>query len=71
MPKIRPFTPKKLIALLKKHGFIINNITGGHYGLYNKETGSHVTVAYHGKDIPKGTLNAIIKTCGLDISVFK
>ena len=71
MPKIRPLTPKKLIAVLKKHGFVVNNITGSHYGLWNIKSGARVTIAYHNKDIPKGTLHAIIKASRLDISIFK
>lgn len=61
MPKLRPMTPKKLIQFLKKQGFVIDHVTGSHYTLFNEATGKRVTVAYHTKELPKGTLAAILK----------
>ena len=71
MPKISSFTPRKLIALLGQYGFVTDHITGSHYIMYNPVKHIRVVVPYHAKDIPKGTLLAIIKMSGIDISLFR
>ena len=71
MPKLSSFTPKKLIALLEEYGFVRDHITGSHYIMYHQAKSTRVVVPYHTKDIPKGTLLAIIKASGIDISLFR
>ncbi|MFI5206025.1 MAG: type II toxin-antitoxin system HicA family toxin [Candidatus Paceibacterales bacterium] len=66
MPKLPVLTAKKIIKLLKNHGFVLDHVTGSHYIFYNSERDRHVTVPYHGKDLPKGTLLAILDQAGLD-----
>lgn len=63
MPKI--WTPKKLLKKLQKLGFEIDHITGSHFVLYNPKTNKRTLIAYHGKDIPKGTLGEILKQAGI------
>lgn len=65
MPKLPVITPKRLLAILKKNNFVIDHISGSHYILYNKYKNLRVTVPFHRKDIPKGTLLTIIKSSGL------
>ena len=71
MPRLLGLTPKKVIKILLHEGFIIDHITGSHYVLFNKENGKRITVAYHAKDLPKGTLYSIIKSSGVDVEKFK
>lgn len=66
MPKLPALTPRKIIAVLKRNGFILNHVTGGHYIFYHPITKALVTVPYHNKDLPKGTLLAILKQADLD-----
>jgi len=64
-PKIPPLTAKRVIKILKQNGFELDHTTGSHYVFYNLMTKKRVTVAYHTRDIPKGTLVAIFKQAGL------
>ena len=69
-PKVPPLTPKQVIKILKQNGFELDHTTGGHYVFYNSITKKRVTVAYHTRDIPKGTLSAILKQAGLSVNDF-
>jgi len=51
---------------LKRHGFLIDHTTGSHFTLYHPKTKHRVTVAYHSKDIPLGTLASILKQADID-----
>ncbi len=58
-------TPKDLVKLLKKEGFIFVRQSGSH-AIYKKEIGVNmVIVPMHSRDIPKGTLCAILKDAGI------
>jgi predicted RNA binding protein YcfA (HicA-like mRNA interferase family) len=66
MSKLPALTSRKIIAVLKRNGFILDYSTGSHYIFYHPQKQSLVTVPYHNKDLPKGTLLAILKQAGLD-----
>ncbi len=70
MPKLPVLNSKRVLAVLKNGGFEIDHVTGSHYILYNGVTKRRVTVSYHTKDLPKGTLSSIIKSSGLSIQDF-
>jgi len=63
MPKV--LTPKQVIILLRKNGFILKRRKGSHFIFYNPTSQRRVTVPFHPKDLPKGTLHAILKQAGL------
>lgn len=65
MPKLPVLNPKKFIKILKKRGFVLNHTTGSHYVFYNSSHKRHVSVPYHNKDIPKGTLLSILEQAGI------
>ena len=65
MPKLASRTPKQVIAILKRCGFALDYTTGSHHVFYDAKSKRRVTVAFHRKDIPKGTLHAILKQAGL------
>lgn len=65
MPKLPTLTPRNVLALLKQRGFILDHTTGSHYIFYHPETKRRVTVPYHHKDIPKGTLLSILQQAGI------
>lgn len=54
---------KDLITLLKREGWVLVRITGSHHVL--QKDGKTTVVPVHGKDIPTGLLNAILKETGL------
>lgn len=70
MPKLPILKPKQLLKILQKAGFKINHTTGSHYIFYHSD-GRRVTLPYHTKDLPKGTVHAILKAAGIGIDEIK
>ena len=60
-----PMTPKEMISLLEKNGFIQLRSNGSHRFFENPITKKTVTVPYHTKDLKKGTEQKILKDAGL------
>lgn len=60
-----PMTPREMIKLLKKNGFIEVGSTGSHRKLYNPDTKRTVIVPYHSKAMKKGLEQGILKEAGL------
>ncbi len=54
-------TPSKLIKLLRDNGFVFVRQSGSHALFKNDLKNKRVVVPIHSKDIPKGTLHAILK----------
>lgn len=54
---------KDLLNLLKKNGWKIARINGSHHVL--QKDGKTTVVPIHGKDVPIGLLNKILKETGL------
>ncbi len=54
---------KDLLKLLKKNGWDVIRIHGSHHIL--QKNGKTTVVPIHGKDVPTGLLNAILKETGL------
>ena len=67
MPKIPSLTAKKVIRILEKEGFVLDHSSGSHLIYYHPEKRKRVTVPFHRRDIPKGTLLSILKQAGIDI----
>ncbi len=72
MTKIPSLKPNEVIRRLKAAGFIFDRYAkGSHEIWYNPVTKRRTVVPNHpGKDVPKGTLRAIIDQAGLDIDEF-
>ena len=58
-------TIRELLKLLRKDGWVRKEQKGSHLQLEHPIKKGKVTVPVHGGDIPKGTLNAILKQAGL------
>ena len=67
MSSLQSYTPKEIIKLLKKKGFVLDRIKGSHHIYYHNETKRRVVVPLHKKDLPKGTFWSIIKGAGLNL----
>ena len=65
MPKLPSLTSKQVLAILRKEGFEVDHTTGSHYILYHSSTRARVTLPFHRKDLPRGTLYSILKQAGL------
>jgi predicted RNA binding protein YcfA (HicA-like mRNA interferase family) len=66
LPRLPSLTPRKIIKILENNGFILDHSTGSHRVYYHPEKRKRVTVPFHRKDIPKGTLMSILKQAGID-----
>jgi len=56
---------KDLLKLLKKDGWVEKTQKGSHLQLIHPTKTGKVTVPMHGGDVPKGTMNSILKQAGL------
>jgi predicted RNA binding protein YcfA (HicA-like mRNA interferase family) len=66
MSKTPSVTPKELIKLLEQRGFVFDRSKGSHQIYYNKEKKLRAVVPMHNKDLPAGTLHAILKQAGIN-----
>ncbi|MDD3185254.1 MAG: type II toxin-antitoxin system HicA family toxin [Anaerostipes sp.] len=60
-----PMTPREMIKLLKKNGFVEVSKRGSHVKLKNEETNKQTIVPYHNKALKKGLEQQILKQAGL------
>ncbi|MEA5008251.1 type II toxin-antitoxin system HicA family toxin [Clostridium tyrobutyricum] len=59
-------TSKEILRLAQDKGWEIKTQRGSHVKLIHKDFPKPVIIPYHGtKEIPKGTLNSILKQLGL------
>ena len=60
-------SPKRMIEILKQHGYYLDRVKGSHHIYYNDDRKRAVPVPLHGsKDLKKGTFLAILKQAGID-----
>lgn len=60
-----PITPREMIKLLKKNGFVEVRQNGSHVFMENPQTKRQTVVPYHNKALKTGTEQAILKQAGL------
>jgi predicted RNA binding protein YcfA (HicA-like mRNA interferase family) len=60
-----PLTPREIIKLLEKNGFLEERQNGSHKFFINPNTNKSTTVPYHNKTLKKGLEQAILKQAGL------
>ena len=68
MSNFQALTSKALIKILERKGFVHKRTKGSHYFYVHPDTGHITVVPMHKKDLPKGTLMAILKQAGIDKS---
>ena len=62
--------PKQVVAALEKAGFEVRRQTGSHVIMYKSGIRHPISIPLHPRDLPKGTLRAIIRQAGLTIEEF-
>ena len=71
MPKLIRINSKDLVKILLKNNFYISIRKGSHIQLVNSTDETiRLTIPMHDKDLPIGTLHAIVKDSKLDINIF-
>jgi predicted RNA binding protein YcfA (HicA-like mRNA interferase family) len=68
VPKLPALTPKKIIRLLEKHGFVLDRFKGSHHIYRHPKTGRRAIIPFHRRDLPKGTMLEILRQAGIDRS---
>ena len=66
MPKLPVLTPRDIIRILEKRGFILDRVKGSHHIYLNPNTKQRAVVPVHRRDLPQGTLLSILKQAGID-----
>ena len=68
LPAVRP---EEVIRALERAGFFVERVKGSHHALKHPEKPHlHVTVAFHKKELPRGTLRSILKQADLSVEAF-
>ena len=65
MGKLPRLTSKTLIKILESLGFALDHSTGSHHIFYNVKTKRRAVVPFHTKELPKGTIMAILRESGI------
>ena len=61
-----PMTPKQMVKLLKRNGFVEVRQVGSHERFKNPQTGAVTTVPFHNRQLAIGTEKKILKEAGLN-----
>jgi len=71
MPKLPPVKDRQLIRVLKRLGFFEHPERGTSHLIFAHPDGRRTTVSRHpGKDIPIGTLRAILRDINISVEEF-
>jgi predicted RNA binding protein YcfA (HicA-like mRNA interferase family) len=65
MSRLPSLRPRQVVEALERCGFVVIRIAGSHFQLFNERTRRHTTVPHHNRDLPRGTVAAIIQQAGL------
>ncbi len=63
--KLPAIKPKEFIKRLEKLGFVHQRTTGSHMIYKHPGGGNRANVPFHLKEIPRGTLSAILRESGI------
>lgn len=71
MSRLPNVTPRKVVAALKRAGFIEHHQTGSHLYLWRDETRTMTCVPMHSRDVKRPTLKSIVKQAELSEEAFR
>lgn len=66
MSNLPSLTPKKLIKILERNGFVLKRVHGSHHYYIHPVSKKIAVVPMHNKDLAKGTFHAILKQAGIE-----
>jgi predicted RNA binding protein YcfA (HicA-like mRNA interferase family) len=64
MPKLPALRPRLVIRFLEQNGFVLDHVSGSHFVFYNAASRRRAVVPRHNRDMPKGTLSALLREAG-------
>ena len=69
--RLPALTAREVVQALQRGGFYVHHVKGGHYSLRHPDRPHlRVVVPFHRRDLPVGTMRAIIRQAGLTIDEF-
>ena len=66
MSNIPSITPKDIVRILQQKGFLLDRSRGSHQIWLHPVSRKRAVVPMHNKDLPTGTLYAILKQAGIE-----
>jgi len=70
-PRLPSLTAKQVLRALNKAGFYVHHQTGSHATLkHPNHPRKRVTIPIHARELPRGTLIAIVKQAGMTLDEF-
>jgi len=71
MGRLSGFRYRDVIARLRAYGYTFDRQAAGSHEIWRQtETGRKVTIPHHAKEMPEGTLRAILREASIDIEDF-
>jgi len=70
MTRLPRVTSREVLRRLKRAGFFVHVVAGGHYILKSGDGKRRVTVQYHSKDLKPKTLKSILNQAGISVDEF-
>ena len=71
MGRLSGFKYRDVAQKLRKFGFVFDRTGAGIHEIWRQEsTGRKVTLPHHAKDMPEGTIRAVLREAGIDIEAF-
>ena len=71
MTRLPALSSRRVLRSLARAGFVVHHSTGSHRVLKHPDKPElRIIVAYHKKDLKRGTLAAIIRQAGLTVDEF-
>jgi predicted RNA binding protein YcfA (HicA-like mRNA interferase family) len=64
MPKLPTVKPRVVIRFLERNGFELDHVSGSHFIFYHPVSRRRAVVPRHNRDMPKGTLAALLRGAG-------
>jgi predicted RNA binding protein YcfA (HicA-like mRNA interferase family) len=64
MPKLPTVKPRVVIRFLERNGFELDHASGSHFIFYHPVSRRRAVVPRHNRDMPKGTLVALLREAG-------
>lgn len=64
MPRLPSLKPREIEKILHREGFVYTYATGGHRFYERKVDGKIAMLAWHNKDVPRGTIRELFQSVG-------
>jgi predicted RNA binding protein YcfA (HicA-like mRNA interferase family) len=71
MDHLPSLTPKKLLRVLGKLGFVVDHYRGGHAYLTHPRRGLRTCIPMHNREISRGLLKTILKQVQISTEEFR